>query len=180
MTDPSVVLADFHKFNPIPSRKSVQIICEIPEECADAALAALGGYPQTGYSRPVVVALLTEEGAKRAAEPQDEQTADEPTPQTPERLKGGARAKRAGILCNDPAFQTWIWQQPRREGPPLDLNVADGTAWFVRLWCKVQSRAELDHNETAGDIWDAIEADYRTSQHGQSDSDLTRQAAAGP
>lgn len=69
--------------------------------------------------------------------------------------KGGAKARLAGILCADPAFQKWLFD---RKGvvilsPTVDREAS--AAATVREVCRVRSRAELDHNEAAGKRFDA-------------------------
>jgi hypothetical protein len=93
-------------------------------------------------------------------------TAEQPA----EPVKGGARARRAGILCNEPAFHAWAGFTSDR------YSNEDNAAYWVCARCSVESRAELDHNEEAGRIWDQIERDYRDAQAGITGPDLERQA----
>jgi hypothetical protein len=56
-------------------------------------------------------------------------------------LKGGDLAKRAGILCGDPEFVAFVLANDLEASP----------AGYVREWCNVASRADLDHSaEAAG------------------------------
>jgi len=69
----------------------------------------------------------------------------------PSKLKGGDLARLCGIWCNDAKFQRWI-------GAPD----ADTASAKVRFMCGVESRAELDHNPTAAQIFhNAIRKPYR-------------------
>jgi hypothetical protein len=55
--------------------------------------------------------------------------------------KGGDLAKRAGVLCGDPEFIAFVLGNDREASP----------AGFLREWCNVTSRADLDHDvEAAG------------------------------
>ena len=178
----AAITAELEELRPVKTRKVLQIVCEVPMESADAVLEALGGFPIPGQSRPVAIALLN---PKEIALNHTDAATAEQTPEEPERLKGGARAKRAGILCNDPAFQYWLskrwgghWKVYSCHG---EMTHSDIAANVVRRLCGVQeSRAELDHNETAGLVWDQIDADYRASEQGRTDPEVARQRAAGP
>lgn len=171
MIDHPVVLATFEEFRPVKTRKSVQIICEIPEERADEALRALGGFPQSGYSIWVGIVRVDETVATAPAEPADAQTPPEApkVANDPERPPGGPLARRAGILCKQAGFQRWY-----HDGLPEGVNGEEYTARTLRFDCGIDSRAELDHNAQAASIFKQIESDYRRSQHGQSDKDMER------
>lgn len=73
-----------------------------------------------------------------------------------EAVKGGELAKLAGRLCADPAFQDWL---VRREwaGPVPDAEGRgeERAAMIVRDACGITSRAELDHNPKAAEIFHA-------------------------
>jgi len=64
--------------------------------------------------------------------------------QPKEKPKGGELAKLAGQLCNNPSFQQMI-----RANNPIDA------AMIVREECGIESRAELDHDPDAADIFHA-------------------------
>lgn len=93
---------------------------------------------------------------------QDEPGVVEPDPMT-DRPKGGELAKLAGMLCSDPRFQKWMmrsfscWSTAATmaatlggEGGADDEDVA---AHAVRLICDIESRAELDHNARAAQLF---------------------------
>ena len=65
-----------------------------------------------------------------------------------EKPKGGALAKLAGMWCSDPEF--WRWASTRMD---LPVSNANGAAAFIRLNCGVDSRAELDSNDEAADLF---------------------------
>lgn len=72
-------------------------------------------------------------------------------PAAPTRLKGGDLARLAGIWCNDAAFQAWMGA--------TDSTVARNKICFL---CGVQSRADIDHNRSAAQIFNqAIREQYR-------------------
>jgi len=59
-----------------------------------------------------------------------------------EKPKGGALAKLAGQLCQQEAFQIWMC-----------VHDANEAADSIRSMCGIESRAELDHNEAAANLF---------------------------
>ena len=55
-------------------------------------------------------------------------------------MKGGPLARLAGQLCQLPDFQAFA-----------SAHGADEAAAFIRRVCRVESRAELDHDQQARD-----------------------------
>jgi hypothetical protein len=74
----------------------------------------------------------------------------------PEKPKGGALAKLAGMLCADPEF----WAFLSDEFMTVDgVHSAEDAAAIIRNACQIKSRAELDSNAEA-------ERDFHTSIRG--------------
>lgn len=67
---------------------------------------------------------------------------------TPEKPKGGELARLAGIWCNEPKFWRWIYTA---DGSEVDSDM-QAAAW-IRGICDVESRADLDHNNEAGEYF---------------------------
>ena len=65
-----------------------------------------------------------------------------------EKPKGGALAKLAGMWCHDRQFHDWL-RGPRG----VSVEDAEEAAQFIRSECGVESRAELDGDETAAKIF---------------------------
>lgn len=61
-----------------------------------------------------------------------------------EKVKGGELCKLAAMFCNEPKFRDWL----RLTYDPLP-QTAEDAATIIRNVCKIESRAELDHNEAA-------------------------------
>ncbi|MNK69782.1 hypothetical protein D3C87_891780 [compost metagenome] len=57
-------------------------------------------------------------------------------------VKGGTNARLAGCLCRNPAFQAFC-----------SARSADEAAEFIRRVCHVGSRAELDHDQQAANLF---------------------------
>ncbi len=66
--------------------------------------------------------------------------------------KGTRLSKLAAMLCQNPAFQEWL-----NANQMADLTVtvegAQDAAAVIRMVCGIESRAELDHNKQAADIF---------------------------
>lgn len=97
------------------------------------------------------------ENAKNAP-PADEnpKDANEVDPDSePEPLKGGPLAKKAAMLCDKKAFQTF-----------MDAQGAGEAADAIRVACGVKSRAELDHVEAAATKFHDIDRRFSLWQDG--------------
>jgi hypothetical protein len=81
-------------------------------------------------------------------------------------MKGGLQASRAGKLCQNPRFCLYLDQRRRKKNAMEWHELPDGThtpedaADFVRQACGIQSRRELDSNDTACAMLNKIVADY--------------------
>jgi hypothetical protein len=74
----------------------------------------------------------------------DEQPVRQPEPEKP---KGGALAKLAGMLCDDPEFSKFLTHQFALE---VACESAVGAAEVIREVCEIESRADLDwHTDAA-------------------------------
>lgn len=93
----------------------------------------------------------------------DEQPVRQPEPERP---KGGALAKLAGMWCNDAAFVEWLrltyrgtWTKAQIEHP--DDAPDDWAAYVIRELCHITSRADLDNDpEAARRFQLAVRAPY--------------------
>lgn len=69
--------------------------------------------------------------------------------------KGGPMARRAAMLCQDPVFRLYLDRRRRYKHGLSVGQLPDGThsEQDAREWlcaaCKIESRAELDHNPQA-------------------------------
>lgn len=69
---------------------------------------------------------------------------EQPVERHEEKPKGGTLAKLAGMWCNDPRFWEWLTKCCDR---PCS-KTGDAAHW-IRQWCSVNSRTELDSDEEA-------------------------------
>jgi len=161
--DMSAIAGVFADFRTVKSLSVARIVIEVPIEQADAALAALGGFPKPAESRWVGIARLVAEpvATPPAAAPEP---APEPPAEKVTRLDGRrigpwstlSRAQRAGIRCNDAEFMAFA----QADGPTE-------AAAFVRARCAVSSRSELDRYKEGGALWDSLDAEFRDWQRQQ-------------
>lgn len=114
---------------------SLVIQLEIEPRHAQAAFALFGA-PGT----PVAVARIIPEVAQSQA--RQEVTAGQ--------MKGGTLSKLAGMFCGDLQFQAWMTIKYKNTHIVEDETDA---ALIMRAECGIQSRADLDHNEAAADLF---------------------------
>ncbi|MCT8506159.1 hypothetical protein [Chromohalobacter moromii] len=86
---------------------------------------------------------------------------------------GGRQARRAAILCNDKRFRLYLDARRRnrnrmtREQLPDGTHSAEDAADFIRDTCGISSRAVLDHNDAARQMFVRIIEDYTRWQRHQ-------------
>ena len=69
-----------------------------------------------------------------------------------EKPKGGALSKLAGMWCHDQEFKNWI-NDNDHEGSSWHCEDANDAKFFVCEICGIESRAELDHNDWAAELF---------------------------
>src|SRR3954453_6625979 len=118
---PAAVQGSFADFKLVKTRKTAQIIIEVPIEQADQAVAALGGLPQPATEAWVALARL--------------ETKERVVPLKPDNTK---LSLEAVMRCRDPLFQRY-----------LEVSNEDEASETVRLTCGVPSRAGLNTDPEA-------------------------------
>lgn len=91
---------------------------------------------------------------------------DEPAPSRPRTSWDSmSAAQQAGILCADKAFQKFASEreEARSGGVACAVNEHRATE-FVRSYCDVASRRDLDYAAAGNRLWNALVAEYRTWQ----------------
>jgi hypothetical protein len=137
----------------IKTRKVAAITIEIPQEMAQAFVAAFGT-PDPASEIPVAIARL------------DLSQKPEPEPKAlpaPERRAWSdlRPSQQAGIRCGEVAFQKFLKERRTLAWGNASFDDANDTdakraAECVRDICRVGSRSELDRKETAGAIWSEL------------------------
>ncbi len=151
---PAAFTATYSDFKLIRTRKCVQIVFEVPLEAANAALAVLGGMPNSGEEIWCAVARLEPNHA--TARPATE--AEPPKrkleqPRTPVRFDEMTMTAQAGMLAQDAGFQRY-----------MGLHNAEETAEYIRSRCGVTSRRDIQPTNAAGKKWLDIVKQYRLWQ----------------
>jgi hypothetical protein len=143
MKDAAVIEGNLVDAKNIGTHKSFRLVIDIPQEQAMAAIHAFGWPTMTEPVR-VAIARLNREVIKGEV--------------GLERPKGGKLAQRAGIVCGEEAFETFIKSRWPRifEFDPVNSD----SAAFVRLYCNVSSRRDLDHNPEAAAKFKKLLDDY--------------------
>lgn len=79
----------------------------------------------------------------------------EPQEKQSEKRKGGAIAKKAGMICAERGFWTFVSQRFR-----TSVQSADDVANWLRAHCGVESRSDLDHDDHAAATFRDISKAY--------------------
>jgi len=122
---------------------------QVDEECADHPFKAftVRAGRRSGQRFACVLVQIgdDEQPVRQPQEPPRPAPPAEPQPEA-ERPKGGDLARLAGMLCNDVRFRQWLLSE-------IPAGTVDEAAGEIRLLCSIDSRAELDHNARAADIF---------------------------
>jgi hypothetical protein len=124
----------------VKSRKVAQVVIEMPIEDANRFLVAFGA-PDPGREVWCAIARLN-----NAPEPDNAIQLEKPRRQW-DSLRPSARA---AMLCNETAFQAYIKVQD-----------AEQAAEKVRRHCGIESRRELDADETKRMKFEMVERDFQ-------------------
>lgn len=176
----TAICASFADFKLIKGRKVCQLVCEVPLEQADAALAALGGLPNPHAERWVGIAPLTEQPQGKptsgsAPSPSLADAADSPAaaPKPERKWDDIPPSQQAAITGEREDFQYWahvrVGKIQRFDGRTFDWDRDGyGTAkehigvLFTRWYCGVSSRTELDTNPEAAARWRDLYGKFQT------------------
>lgn len=82
-----------------------------------------------------------------------------------ESLKGGRLARRAAMLCQDKRFCLYLDRKRAVRYPEMGIedgtHTADDARDFIVNACGIESRAELDHNPAAAQMFHKICASFQ-------------------
>lgn len=141
MEGASVIEALLLRWNEGPNGRTVTF--QLPDDTPYHPFRGLKTGPTHGQRLALSIALIN-----------DDETQSPPKAEDKPKEKKRSRAQEAGILCNDPRFQTYL-----REAFPITAE-RHGTEGFVRFICRVPSRSLLDSDEAAAKEWDQLRANY--------------------
>jgi hypothetical protein len=135
MTAPAIILGTFADLKTVKTRSVVQIVVEVPIEQGKQVVDAFG-FPQPGAEIPVAVTRFRDD--KKPQEPEQK-------PKRPgTRFADMPPSQQAGMLCNDPVFQTWACKLK-----PCLLTARNR----ILRECGIASRKELDSDRNAHIFW---------------------------
>jgi len=148
MTDkPAALQADFTSYKPVPSRKVLQLVFEVPLETQEQTFRTLG-YPTPGESTWVAVARLN---LKRT----QAEGATAPNPKKPL-----TRSQLAAVKLQNKDFCAWLvdtyWTGKE------EIGDYDGVLKRVLL---IGSKSELDTNPEKADAFDRLMTDFDTRSY---------------
>lgn len=143
MTAPAAIQGTYTDLKIVRSRKVCQIVVEIPLEASEGFVKAFG-MPNPGAETWVAVARLNA-GVAAAGEQQKERRRFDTLP----------LAQQAAIKCGEPAF--WRFLTEVHRAPTTN---SDEAATYVRRYCNVVSRSELNHGVEAGERWSKLSNGY--------------------
>lgn len=91
---------------------------------------------------------------------------DEQPKQVADKPKGGVLSRDAALICANVDFQNFVADK----APGLHMESESdlqAAAAYVRLICRITSRAELDHSPTARQLFGQLMEDYRAWRQGR-------------
>lgn len=115
---------------------TVRFMVEVDPAYANDAFA-LFGMP----GAPIVIARLTPE-ASIATQQAETVAGNTVTSAADEKPKGGDLARLAGMFCANPRFVEWA-----------QVENGDRAAEYIRAICRIESRAQLDHDNRAANVF---------------------------
>ena len=142
MTDRAVISATFSEWKMVKTRKTLQLVFEVPLEKQAEVLRVLGT-PMPDKEHWCAIAPLVEK--PKASEAREHKSWGELSP-----------TQQAGIRCGDIDFRRWVHTRANCCVQPTETEVAR----WVRSMCGVESRSELNSNEGAAATWRRIDADF--------------------
>lgn len=115
----------------------------------DAVDALIGGESHDIRGVRIEDDELVIDVAAPALAPTIGEIAHQPQTDTKPARKGGALARRAGIICDERSFQVFV-----------EVNSAEEAKQYLYRTCGIASRADLDHEPAAAAKFKTIAADY--------------------
>lgn len=157
MGEPAAISGDFATYRHVQGRKVLQLVIEVPAELAATVFAALGT-PGAGEGIPVALARL-HSPAEAIAKPE--------APKERRAFSSLPNSQRAGMRCGEFHFQDFLQEFFKIPSEEMALGGADLAAQWVRHYCGVESRAEMEDGTEGGKKWEALEAEYYAWQRGR-------------
>lgn len=155
MTKPAALQADFTSYKPVPSRKVLQLVFEVPLETQEQTFKVLG-YPTPGESTWVAVARLD-------TKPQA-QAEGATAPNKTHSWDTMSRSQRAAVKCGDRGFQIWLCNDHRPQNgrcwPQPGMTATEKADLVLKESLGITSKRELDVPGPKADAFDRLMASY--------------------
>lgn len=134
-----------HRFSFRVTEAIEALIGDAAGDCEAMELRVVGDLVVIDIVAPPAPAAAPAEVAETppiAEEPEPIETAVEE--QKPAKRRGGALAQRAGIICGEVGFRTFVAKKFQ-----CDIASSEDAAAWLRARCGIESRADLDHEDDA-------------------------------
>lgn len=148
MTAPAAIQATFADYRRVRGRKVGQLVFEVPLEQLHTAIASLGGEPSVEQDTWVAIARLN--GAPSAQSAGAKWAPDK-----------SFSVKQAVLTCQKEEF--WRFLRETRSSP---IEGEEDAAIFVRLFCGVKSRSEIQANPKARERWHLLLSAFNAWMNG--------------
>lgn len=135
--------------------KEVVLKIAVPAELAKQVVDAFG-WPTQVNPVHVAVARLKEEVSNESKQAAKVSAAPATSPKPARPWNELSPAQQAGIRCNEPAFRRFL-----REGYTGDFADALAAADFVRKYCGVESRANIQMGKESGARWAMLNSEFQ-------------------
>lgn len=167
---PAIVQATYANWKPVPSRKVLQLVFEVPIERQGDVLGILGAPGiDTADWYAIAKMAVTKVGAN-GADNHPAVKSNQANASIPEVAPEGLREKKrfselkraaqAALKCQDGEFQIWLCQVYRpqfgRCWPDKIDDHAQRTELVLKEALGITSKTELDSDPAAGERWDRL------------------------
>lgn len=153
MSKPAAIAAQLVDIRNVGAHKSLKLTIHVPVEQAHLVTEAFG-WPTMVDPVPIAIARL-----KQQQEETNTATIKPAPVSPPMRAPKNRLTTRAAILCHERLFQQFVCIKLGIKMSP-DCTYSAAAAEYVRDFCKVTSRKELEPGTEAGNRWDLLESAY--------------------
>jgi hypothetical protein len=152
----AVIRSDYVMFKPVPSRKVLQIICEIPLEKTGEFLDMFGT-PNMETGTPVAIARLMEPGRGSLPSSAPSDGSDSGTAMASDNAPSGEGKGPNSLRPSQDGYRHTL-----KNGFMQWLNVSSREAAeeVIERQCGVLSLSELDKQPSAADRWSHMKAEF--------------------
>ena len=150
---PAAIRADYVNVKTVLSRRVCQVVFECALEDMGLILDVFGSPDPNTTISAALARIYDEKEIKQLPPPEEEK--NDTGKKLPERASAPL-AQRIAILCQDVAFRKFLTEQYKTK-----VETADQAASFIRGYCDVMSRSEIEHNSEASQKWEQVYSRFR-------------------